>query len=146
MTLTMTTLEQLKELSQGKVVELPGWYDDEPFVARIKRPSIQIMCANGQIPNTLLGAASKLFTLGSKVLDEVSIIDITEIQLIVAKASLVEPTTETLEELGLELTDTQLAALFQHSMAGQKGLETFRPKPEHNKGTKPVKSLPGKAE
>lgn len=143
--LTVTTIDELKAISQGKVIELQGWDDETPFVARIKRPSLQIMCANGQIPNNLLGAASKMFTAGSKLLEQVPIADITKIQIAIAKASLIEPTYEQLEQAQLQLTDTQLSELFQYAMMGMAGLESFREKSRRAQDHKPVTSVQAKA-
>lgn len=130
MNLTVTGLEELKELAQGKVVELPGWVEDKPFNARLKRPSMQLMAANGDIPNTLLSAATELFYNSKKETSTSDLKDITEIQMTVIKASLMEPSLEQLEEIGLTLTDEQMLAIFQYSQLGVKGLEQFRKKPK----------------
>lgn len=123
--LSITTLEKLKELSKGKVVKLQGW-DDEPFVCRLKRPSLQIMCANNQLPNPLMTTASKLFKSGEKVLEEVDIADITKLQIAIAKASLLEPTFEEIESTGLTLTESQLSEIFSYALTGVEGLNSFR--------------------
>ena len=34
--MAVTSLENLKKLSEGQEVELPGW-DDEPFICKLKR-------------------------------------------------------------------------------------------------------------
>lgn len=144
MSLTITTIEELKKIAQGQIVELQGWEEGVPFVARIRRPSIQVMCANGQIPNSLLGAASHLFTAGDKVLEKVSIADLTKIQLSVAKATLIEPSYEDLEAAEIQLTDAQLSELFQYAMMGASGLESFREEQKRLTSNKSSKSVQGK--
>lgn len=123
----VTSLEQLKNISQGEVVALPG-FTDEPFVARLKRPALLDLVASGQIPNPLLNVAYKVFygeeTQGKK--NENNMKEHGELLKIVARKALVEPSYAQLEELGLELTDLQLMMIFNYTQQGAKVLEPFR--------------------
>ncbi len=121
--LQVTTLEEIKQKSAAKVLELPGW-DDEPFNAKLKRPSILNLAAKGMIPNSLLGAAQKMFT--SQVDDKVDLKEISKVMETVASAALVEPTMEQLKEHEIELTDDQLAAIFSYVQGGLDELKNFR--------------------
>lgn len=105
-------------------VELPGWTDDAPLRATLRRPSLLSMAAKGELPNELLSAAQKLFSEGfspSLPLDKLGGVLRT-----VAEAALVEPTLAELERGGCELTDTQLAAIYNFAQGGARALLPFR--------------------
>ena len=59
--LIVTTLEDLANYKEGTVVELPPFGPDQPFVARLRRPSMMALAKAGKIPNALLDSANKLF-------------------------------------------------------------------------------------
>ena len=105
-------------------VQLPGWEDEHPFEAVLRRPSLLTMAAEGSIPNELIGAAQKLFCEGydaSLPLDQLG-----RLLRRIAAEALVEPTLEQLEAQGSRLTDMQLAAIYNFSQAGVRALEPFR--------------------
>ena len=105
-------------------VELPGWQDDIPFEAVLRRPSLLTMAAEGSIPNELIGAAQKLFCEGydsALPLDQLG-----RLLHRIAAEAMVEPTLEQLEAEGCRLTDLQLAAIYNFSQAGVRALEPFR--------------------
>ncbi len=133
--MAVTSLEKLKELSQGQEVEIIGW-DQEPFICKLKRPSLLGMVANGDIPNPLLNAAYILFHGASSPKDVVSMKDKNEIFTHIAKAAMVEPTYEQLQKIGLELTDLQLVEIYNFTQRGVESLITFRQKQEDTKNTK----------
>ena len=58
----VTSLADLQVYAQGQVVELPGFFSEEPFVVRLRRPSLLALTKSGKIPNALLSAANELFT------------------------------------------------------------------------------------
>ena len=105
-------------------VQLPGWEDDRPFEAVLRRPSLLTMAAEGSIPNELIGAAQRLFCEGydtSLPLDQLG-----RLLRRIAAEALVEPTLDQLEAAGIRLTDMQLAAIYNFSQAGVRALEPFR--------------------
>lgn len=105
-------------------VELPGWCDDVPFTATLRRPSLLTMAAQGAIPNELMGAAQKLFGEG---FDAVMPLDsLGRLLRAIAKDALVEPTLEELEAQDAYLTDMQLAAIYTFAQSGVRALEPFR--------------------
>ena len=57
----VTSLEQLKQYANGNVVRLPDFAEGQPFVAKLKRPSILGMAKQGKIPNSLLVKTNELF-------------------------------------------------------------------------------------
>jgi len=105
-------------------VQLPGWEDEHPFNAVLRRPSLLTMAAEGSIPNELIGAAQKLFSEGYDTalpLDQLG-----RLLRRIAAEALVEPTLEQLEAEGCRLTDMQLAAIYNFTQAGVRALEPFR--------------------
>lgn len=140
--LTPTSLEDLARYSKGSLIQLPGFGGDQPFVAYIRRPSLLILAANGSIPNSLLGMATKLFRQAGSAISESKPEDFkeaTKVFEILAEAALVEPTYQQIKEAGLTLTDEQLALIFNYTQQGVKALEPFRPKQKGSKfaGSKP---------
>lgn len=128
----LTSLDKLKEISKGQIIKLTG-FDEEPFVARLKRPSFLNMVSNGTIPNELLNAAYIVFNGAKTSKDIISMKEANELYKLVAKSALVEPTLEQLEEIGLELTDEQLIEIFNFTQVGIKALRSFRDEQERTK-------------
>ena len=133
--MAVTSIEKLKQLSQGQEVELQGW-DEEPFVCVLKRPSLLGLVENGDIPNPLLHAAYILFNGSNNPKDQVNLKEANDLYRIIAKAAMVSPTYEQLEEIGLELTDMQLLEIYRFTQLGVKSLISFRTKQEDTKNTK----------
>ena len=61
----VTSIEELKKVAFGEIVELPSFVQGVPFYARLKRPSMLAMTKSGRIPNDLLVEANKLFVNGT---------------------------------------------------------------------------------
>lgn len=122
----VTSLDQLKQFAEGELVELPGFVSDLPFTAILRRPSIMGMAKSGKIPNTLLAAATELFTGKQDKNEPIDLKEITGVIEIVVEASFVKPTYEQIKEVGLELTDEQYMAVFNYTQKGIKALDSFR--------------------
>ena len=133
--MAVTSIEKLKKIAQGQEVELQGW-DEEPFVCVLKRPSLLGLVENGDIPNPLLHAAYILFNGSNDPKDQVNLKEANDLYRIIAKAAMVSPTYEQLEEIGLELTDMQLLEIFSFTQIGVQGLISFRAKQEDIKNNK----------
>ena len=127
--LVVTSIEQLKQYAQGEVIELPPFAPTQPFVARLKRPSLLAMAKNGKIPNELLVKTNELFVndgtavnaSDDKMLEEIfSVIDT------IAGEVFVQPTYAEIKEAGIQLTDEQMLFIFNYTQTGVKNLETFR--------------------
>ena len=125
--MAVTSLENLKKLSEGQEVELPGW-GEEPFICKLKRPSLLGLVEGGQIPNPLLNAAYILFNGAKTQKDVLNLKDQKEILDIVARAAMVEPTYQQLKDIGLELTDLQLLDIYNFTQLGVRSLISFRTK------------------
>ncbi|MEN8075741.1 hypothetical protein ABFP60_02200 [Clostridioides difficile] len=142
--MNVTSIEQLKKISKGQVVELLGW-GEESFVCRLKRPSLLGLVASGKIPNPMLNAAYILFNGPQNSKDVISLNEKHELLTIIAKESLVEPKYEQLEEMGLELTDAQLSEIWNYSQAGVNALVSFRKKQQNLENNKYKPKVQGKA-
>lgn len=142
--MNVTSIEQLKNIAKGQVVEILGW-GKEPFICRLKRPSLLGLVASGKVPNPLLNAAYILFNGPQTGKDVISLNEKHELLTIIAKESLVEPTYDQLQEIGLELTDTQLTEIWNYSQVGINALVSFRKKQQDNENNKNKPKVQGKA-
>lgn len=124
----VTSLEQLKQYANGNIVRLPDFAEGQPFVAKLKRPSILGMAKQGKIPNSLLVKTNELFLQsGSLDTEENSMMqEIYDVIDLIARETFVEPTYEEIKSTGIELTDEQMMFIFNYSQQGVKALESFR--------------------
>lgn len=131
----VTSISELKKVAKGEIIELPGWVDEEPFFARVGRPSLQKMVSDGTIPNSLLSAAMEIF-YGKTTNNKVDMKQIVNLQECVVGAALLEPTLSDIEEAGISLTDQQMLAIFNYTQEGVSALERFRKKPTGDEDNK----------
>ena len=125
----VTTIEELAEYSLGEVIELPPFGPNQPFFARLRRPSLLALAKSGKIPNTLLSQANKLFFGDKKKeLDSDAMRQTMGIIDIMCEAAFVEPKYSVLVEKGIELTDDQYMFVFNYTQQGVNALSTFRGK------------------
>ena len=127
--MTITTLADLQSYAVGTVVRFPDFAEGQPFVARVRRPSMLVLAKQGKIPNTLLTAAGELFSKGGAGMDadnENMLSDVYGICEVIARASLVQPTYDEIQQAGMELSDDQIMAIFNYTQNGVKALESFR--------------------
>lgn len=127
--MNITSITDLQSYAAGTVVRFPDFAEGQPFVARVRRPSLLVLAKQGKIPNTLLSAAGELFTKGGGGMDsdnEGMLGDMYDIMHIICEASLMQPTMKDIEGAGLSLSDDQLMAIFNYSQTGVKALESFR--------------------
>lgn len=124
----VTSLEQLKQYANGNIVRLPDFAEGQPFVAKLKRPSILGMAKQGKIPNSLLVKTNELFVRsGSLDTEENSMMqEIYDVIDLIASETFVEPTYDEIKSTGIELTDEQMMFIFNYSQQGVKALESFR--------------------
>lgn len=125
----ITTVTDLQTYAAGTVVRFPDFGDGQPFVARVRRPSMLVLAKQGKIPNTLLTAAGELFSKGGGGLDpdnENMLGDMYNIMDIIATAALIQPSMAEIKNVGLELSDDQMMAIFNYTQTGIKALESFR--------------------
>lgn len=134
--LKVTTLKDLQNYKNGQVVELPSFAEGQPFVARIRRPSMMRLVEQGKIPNKLLEKANELYANGAAAImdtDENSMLtEALELFDIIADSMLLEPTLQEVKETVGSLTDDQYMFLFAYSQRGVRALESFRPVKANN--------------
>ena len=126
--LSVTSISSLKRQSSGELVQLPGFIEDEDFIARMRRPSLLAMVKKGKIPNSLLNEATELFSNGTSTIgdNDSSLEEMMNVVEIICEASLIEPSWKEIQDAGIELTDEQLMAIFSYSQRGIAGVRQFR--------------------
>lgn len=138
----ITSLDQLKQYAAGQVIELPAFSEDQPFVARLKRPSMLALAKANKIPNSLLLTANNLFA-GSGVDKKKpeALKEVFQVLDVICEACFVEPTYQDLREAGVELTDEQYMFLFNYTQRGVRALESFRPQSQNSQYNKPGETV-----
>lgn len=126
----VTTIDELAKYAKGTLVELPSFGDGQPFVARIKRPSMLALVKSGKIPNSLMSTANELFAGSSgsviDVDDNSAMTNLFEVLDVICAACFVEPRYDDIKAAGLELTDDQYMFIFNYTQQGVKALDSFR--------------------
>ena len=113
----VTSPEEIKNLKAkgGELIELPGFDENTPFTARVKRPSLMELCNNGTIPNPLLASAQRLF---EGQMEKSTIVDYGKVMQKVVEVALVEPTYAEIKDI---LTDSQIVVIFDYVLKGVVG-------------------------
>lgn len=127
--MNVTSFADLQSFAMGTVVRFPDFASGQPFVARVRRPSLLALAKQGRIPNTLLASASELFKGGGAGINsdkDDMLSDIYDICRIICEASLIEPTLQDIEAAGIELSDDQFMAIFSYAQTGVESLKSFR--------------------
>lgn len=125
----ITNFSDLQEYAKGQVVQLPDFAENQPFVARLSRPSMLALAKAGKIPNSLLVSANELFAEGTGSFDptkESMMDDMFSVIDVLCDACFVEPTYQEIKDSGITLTDEQYMFIFNYSQEGVKALENFR--------------------
>lgn len=129
----ITSIEELKKIAMGELLELPPFVEGTEFIVRVKKPSLMALAKSGRIPNALLASAQELFNNAQKGkannADPQQLGKMYDLCVAMAKAALVEPTYDELEKAGIELTDSQLLTIFNYTQTGAKQIDSFRKKP-----------------
>lgn len=124
-------LATVKEYADGAVIELPPFSAGQPFVARVRRPSMLRMVSDGTFSNPLLETVNILFNgddedRKKQTENPENMKNMYSVLETLAESMLVEPTVEQLHEKGLELTDEQLMFLYMYQQRGALVLKSFR--------------------
>lgn len=129
--LKVTDATKISEYAGGALVELPPFAEGQEFVAKVRRPSLMEMVANGTFSNPLMQTVNVLFneTEGESrdyYKDPENMKNMYNVLHSIAGQMLVEPTLEELERSGLSLTDEQLMFLYMYQQRGVNTLNSFR--------------------
>lgn len=128
-TMNITSITDLQNYGAGQIVRFPDFAEGQPFVARVRRPSMLVLAKSGKIPNTLMHTASELFAKGGSGLDTDDanmLSDFYDTCEIICEAALIQPTLAEIKAAGITLSDDQLMAIFNYSQTGTKALQSFR--------------------
>ena len=135
----VTKIQDIKNVGVQEVA-LTGFVPGEPFIVKLRRPSLMRLAQEGEIPNQLLGSAAKLFSDGATRLmkEGEGFKELSRAVLLLAKAALVEPSYDDLQAAGIELTDAQLMDIYLYTQQGVRVLDGFREKQKSEPNPKPV--------
>lgn len=125
----VTTIDQLKLMASGEVVELPAFGQGQKFYAKLRRPSMLKLAQSGKIPNALLQTANSLFngTVDKKLDDDPDFMkDLLDVIDVLAEAVFVEPSWQEIKDADIQLTDEQYMFIFNYTQEGVKAVEPFR--------------------
>lgn len=135
--LSVTPIDDLVKASQGALIELPPFIDGEPFIAKLKRPSMLALVRSGKIPNSLISTANDLFSKGGfNTEDEDALKNLFCVLDTICEACFVEPTYAELKEAGVTLTDDQLMFVFNYTQRGVAALGNFRSQLKNSRSSK----------
>ena len=130
------SIEELKAIAQGQLLDIPGWEPDSTITVRVKRIDVtpQLM-KMGTLPNLLRAAAKDAFdgqseeeaveATTAKVADGMNFDELIPMMDAMCREALVEPTFEQMEEI-CPLHFTQKFAIFNFLIAEVKALNSFR--------------------
>ena len=125
--LKVTSISELTQYGKGALVELPPFSEGQPFVARLRRPSMMVLAKSGKIPNALLSTANSLFLQGGvDSHNDSAMKEVLEVVDVLCEAAFVEPTYAQIRDSGVELTDEQYMFIFNYTQTGVKALQSFR--------------------
>ena len=146
----ITSVADLEMYAMGEVVELPPFANDQPFVARLRRPSMLALARAKKIPNSLLTKANGLFVQGIKSFDqndENAMDDMFSLIDTICESSFIQPTYDQIRSANVTLTDEQMLFVFNYSQAGVRALESFRGEQgdNENSGSGKIIQLPAES-
>lgn len=127
--MSVTSLADLQKYAAGTVVRFPDFAEGQPFVARVRRPSMLVLAKSGKIPNTLLATANELFAKGGAGMDTDDpkmLGNFYDTCRVICEAALIQPTMAEIESAGIALSDDQIMAIFNYTQTGVKALQSFR--------------------
>ena len=128
----ITSIDDMLKSSKGELVDLPGFVNGETITVRLRRPSMLNMIKSGKIPNELLTDANRLFSKGTGSMAENSVVndpnslkDMMQLLETICESAFVEPTYQEIKGAGIELTDSQMLAVFEYTQNGVGNLKSF---------------------
>ena len=127
--LKVTPLADLIKYKNGQIVELPPFAEGQPFIARLRRPSLMGLVKSGRIPNSLMKQATALFAKGGQSLNGMNantLSDMLDIMDIIVEEAMIEPKYSELKENGISLSDDQIMSIFTYTQQGVDYLKQFR--------------------
>ena len=127
----VTSISQLNEYAKGQLVELPSFGEDQPFFARLRRPSMLALAKSGKIPNSLLATANRMFDSNLDTKNESMLKDFYMVRETILEAAFIEPTYQEIKDAGVQLSDDQMIFVFNYTQQVIRALDQFRPHREN---------------
>lgn len=141
--MNITTIEELKKIGEGEIVELSPFNNGSKLIVKLRQPDITMMLIDNKIPNPLIETALKLINGNKDELKndiknsdnengEDEDVDFEKTQKYfqamsaIAKFCLISPTYIEIEEYAGGLNVTQLLEIFNYAIGGAEGLKSFR--------------------
>lgn len=124
---SVTSFADLQRYARGTIVKLPDFAEGQPFVARMRRPSMMALVKVGKIPNSLLVTANEMFNGKPADTDDEDVMsNMFRVMEVICETALIEPTYQQIKDAGLELSDNQIMAIFNYTQVGVQALDNFR--------------------
>lgn len=137
--MNITTVEELKKIGEGEIIELPPFDSGASLTVRVRKPDITMMIIDGKIPNPLVEITLNLTESGKREIDlykkddeNKDKIDIEKTRKyfnflqVIAKNCLISPTYDDIEKYTGGLNLQQLMAIFEYSQKEVNSLKSFR--------------------
>ena len=126
----------MKTVTELTVYDVEG----KPVKIKVQRPRLLNMAAQGKIPNSLLGIATKV--VGGKGIEKGNIKELAQMIELYCRACMVEPTYEEVKDT---IDDDQMFEIFTWATSEVKKLDSFRNKQKNGTNNNNGKSVSKKA-
>ena len=127
----------MKTVTELTVYDVEG----KPVKIKVQRPRLLNMAAQGKIPNSLLGIATKV--VGGKGIEKGNIKELAQMIELYCRACMVEPTYEEVKDT---IDDDQMFEIFTWATLEVKKLDSFRNKQKNGTNNNNGKSVSKEAE
>ncbi len=139
------SIEQLKELANNTVIEIPDFAGTGTIDVKVKKPNLMAMASQNKIPNHLIGIVNeKMFgQKAQKKQEENRVKDLGNLYRLYCEICLVEPAYDEFKEI---ITDEQMQAIFDWAMGDVGKLDSFRDDSKHGTSDNDEQEVPEKTE
>lgn len=127
----------MKTVTELAIYDVEG----KPVKIKVQRPRLLNMAAQGKIPNSLLGVASKV--VGSKGIEKGNIKELAQMIELYCRACMVKPTYEEMKDT---INDDQMFEIFTWATSEVKKLDSFRNKQKNDRDNNNGKNISKEAE
>lgn len=127
----------MKTVTELTIYDVEG----KPVKIKVQRPRLLNMAAQGKIPNSLLGIATKV--VGGKGIEKGNIKELAQMIELYCRACMVEPTYEEVKDT---IDDDQMFEIFTWATSEVKKLDSFRNKQKNGTNNNNGKDISKEAE
>ncbi len=122
----------MKTVTELAISDVEG----QPVKIKVQRPRLLNMAAQGKIPNSLLGIATKV--VGGKGIEQGNIKELAQMIELYCRACMVEPTYEEVKDT---IDDDQMFEIFTWATSEVKKLDSFRNKQKNDRNNNNGKDI-----